>query len=213
MFRTAGVLPGPNTRELCQSVCSSATCLIPRPSRIYASICRASGHQRKSCSPLIGRPDGREVSRSSTTPIARSQPFKGRPLAVSEARPREDRPPGPRPGGFSSPRPGGAPSGFSSPRPGGFSPRPSEGGGPPGSRSRNFGPDAPPKNKRKPPRKDSDRGPKGPIKERPVSRIYDADEDWRAKDDLEEVEVDNVATSAKKDEAAADDETVGDDET
>ena len=29
------------------------------------------------------------------------QPFKGRPLAVSEARPREDRPPGPRPGGFS----------------------------------------------------------------------------------------------------------------
>ena len=84
---------------------------------------------------------------------------------------------------------------------------------PPGSRSRNFGPDAPPKNKRKPPRKDSDRGPKGPIKERPVGRIYDADEDWRAKDDLEEVEVDNFATSAKKDDAAADDETVGDDET
>ena len=46
------------------------------------------------------------------------QPFKGRPLAVSEARPREDRPPGagPRPGGYSSPRPGGAPSGFSSPQ-------------------------------------------------------------------------------------------------
>ena len=118
------------------------------------------------------------------------QPFKGRPLAVSEARPREDRPPGagPRPGGYSSPRPGGPPSGFSSPRPGGFSPRPSEGGGgPPGSRSRNFGPDAPPKNKRKPPRKD-DRGPKGPIKERPVGRLYDNDEDWRAKDDAEEVE-------------------------
>ena len=88
------------------------------------------------------------------------QPFKGRPLAVSEARPREDRPPGagPRPGGYSSPRPGGPPSGFSSPRPGGFSPRPTEGGGgPPGSRSRNFGPDAPPKNKRKPPRKDRPR--------------------------------------------------------
>ncbi len=43
------------------------------------------------------------------------QPFKGRPLAVSEARPREDRPAGPRPGGFSGPRPGGPPSGFSSP--------------------------------------------------------------------------------------------------
>src|SRR5688572_21083696 len=55
------------------------------------------------------------------------QPFKGRPLAVSEARPREDRPAGPRPGGFSGPRPGGGPGGggFSGPRPGGFSaPRP-----------------------------------------------------------------------------------------
>ena len=85
----------------------------------------------------------------------------------------------------------------------------------PGSRSRNFGPDAPPKNKRKPPRKDSDRGPKGPIKERPVSRIYDADEDWRAKDDAEEAEVDNFATSAKKDDVSGRDETrrLGEDET
>src|SRR4029453_7404374 len=92
------------------------------------------------------------------------QPFKGRPLAVSEARPREDRPAGPRPGGFSSPRPGGPSPGGYSPRPGGFAPRPSEGGGAPATRSRNFGPDAPPKNKRKPTRKDSDRGPRGPIK-------------------------------------------------
>jgi RNA recognition motif-containing protein len=126
------------------------------------------------------------------------QPFKGRPLAVSEARPREDRPAGPRPGGFSSPRPPGAPPGFSNPRPGGYSPRPPDSGGAPGSRSRNFGPDAPPKNKRKPPRKDSDRGPKGPIKERPVGRLYDADEDWRSKDEAEEAESDNFATSAKK---------------
>ena len=126
------------------------------------------------------------------------QPFKGRPLAVSEARPREDRPAGPRPGGFSGPRPGGPPSsGFGGPRPGGFTPRPSEGGAPGGPRSRNFGPDAPPKNKRKPPRKDSDRGPRGPIKERPVGRLYDADEDWRASD--EEVEIDDVATSAAAD--------------
>jgi cold-inducible RNA-binding protein len=125
------------------------------------------------------------------------QPFKGRPLAVSEARPREDRPPGPRPGGFSGPRPGGAPapSGFA-PRPSGFAPRPAEGGtgGAPATRSRNFGPDAPPKNKRKPSRKESDRGPRGPIKERPVGRLYDADEDWRAADE----DVDDVATSAKE---------------
>lgn len=145
------------------------------------------------------------------------QPFKGRPLAVSEARPREERGPGgfsgPRPGGFSGPRPGGPPvgpsgprpGGFSAPpRPGGFSPRPDTGGGAPGtgSRNKNFGPDAPPKNKRKPPRKDSDRGPKGPIKERPVSRLYDADDDWRATD--EEADVDNVATTAKEDEADED---------
>ena len=125
------------------------------------------------------------------------QPFKGRPLAVSEARPREERPAGPRPGGFSSPRPPSA-GGFSGPRPGGFSPRPTE-GNVPAARARNFGPDAPPKNKRKPSRKESDRGPRGPIKERPVGRLYDADEDWRAQED-DDPELDDVATSARKDE-------------
>jgi cold-inducible RNA-binding protein len=123
------------------------------------------------------------------------QSFKGRPLAVSEARPREERPPGSRPGGFTGPRPGG-PGGSTGPRPsgpGGFTPRPVDSGGP--GRSRNFGPDAPPKGKRKGARKESDRGPRGPIKERPVGRLYDADEDWRAAD--EDLEVDNVATSAK----------------
>ena len=132
------------------------------------------------------------------------QPFKGRPLAVSEARPREERPAGPRPGGYSSPRPTGT-GGFSAPRPGGFTPRPAEGGSAPAGRARNFGPDAPPKNKRKPSRKESDRGPKGPIKERPVGRLYDADEDWRAQDD-DDIEVDDFATSAPKDEPD-DDET------
>jgi cold-inducible RNA-binding protein len=144
------------------------------------------------------------------------QPFKVRPLAVSEARPREERGPGgfsgPRPGGFSGPRPaapGGAPSGprpgsFGPPRPGGFTPRPDAGGVPGTARNRNFGPDAPPKNKRKPPRKDGERGPKGPIKERPVGRLYDADEDWRAQD--EELDVDNVATSAKDDDKEIDKE-------
>ena len=136
------------------------------------------------------------------------QPFKGRPLAVSEARPREERPPGgfsgPRPsGGFSGPRPGGPPSGgFSGPRPGGFAPRPAD-GSVPQSRSRNFGPDAPPKNKRKPTRKESERGPRGPIKERPVGRLYDVDEDWRAQDD--DV-TDDVATSAPKDDLDREDD-------
>ena len=75
---------------------------------------------------------------------------------------------------------------------------PTDGGGAPGSRSRNFGPDAPPKNKRKPQRKDEGR-PKGPIKARPVTTLYDEDEDWRAQDE-DDVEIDNVATS-KADEA------------
>ena len=141
------------------------------------------------------------------------QPFKGRPLAVSEARPREERPPGPRPGGFSGPRPGGpggysgggggGGGGFGGARPGGFSPRGGDSGAPT-SRNRNFGPDAPPKNKRKPPRKD-DRGPKGPIKARPVTTLYDEDEDWRAKD--EELEIDDIATSKKGDDEVVDVDT------
>ena len=49
------------------------------------------------------------------------QPFKGRPLSVSEARPREARPPMGA-GGFSAPRP-----------PMGGGPRPPMGGGPPGA--------------------------------------------------------------------------------
>jgi cold-inducible RNA-binding protein len=135
------------------------------------------------------------------------QPFKGRPLAVSEARPREERPAGaPRPGGYGAPRPsGGGPSGGGyAPRPGGWSPRPESGGAAAPARSRNFGPDAPPKNRRKQTRKDSDRGPRGPIKERPVSRLYENDEDWRndADDDLG---IDDIATSAPHDDEPNDD--------
>lgn len=136
------------------------------------------------------------------------QPFKGRPLAVSEARPREERGPGgPRPGGYGGPRPGGfsgpRPGGFGGPRPagGGFgAPRPAEGGGAP-ARNKNFGPDAPPKHKRKS-MKDRER-PRGPIKERPVGRLYDADEDWRAQD-VDEPDIDNIATH--KDDAGGDEE-------
>jgi cold-inducible RNA-binding protein len=132
------------------------------------------------------------------------QPFKGRPLAVSEARPREERGPGgPRPGGFSGPRPsspGGAGGGGFTPRPGGWTPRPDSGGAPGGARNRNFGPDAPPKNKRKPPRKESERGPRGPIKERPVSRLYENDEDWRNDKD-DDIEIDDIATSAKQEDS------------
>jgi cold-inducible RNA-binding protein len=100
------------------------------------------------------------------------QPFMGRSLSVSEARPREERPPGgfsrpPGGGGFSGPRPmGGGPGGF----------RPSPGGPPrtdtrPGGPTRDFGP---PKKKSASSEKrweSKERGPKGPIKERYTGRL------------------------------------------
>jgi RNA recognition motif-containing protein len=128
-----------------------------------------------------------------------AQPFQGRSLAVSEARAREDRPPGgfaPRPsgGGFGGPRPGG---GFA-PRPGGggFAPRPGFGGPPgPGGRDRsaNFGPPAPPKRLRGKKGTQQEHKPRGPIKERSGGRIY-------AVDDLEDdaaIDIDDIATAGK----------------
>ena len=146
-----------------------------------------------------------------------SQPFQGRPLAVSEARAREDRPPrppgsggfAPRPGGggggFGGPRPGGG--GFGGPRPGGGGfggPRPGGGGfgGPPTGpggrdRSANFGPPAPPKRLRGKKTAQQEHKPRGPIKERSGGRIY-------AVDDLEDdsaVEIDDIATKANEDDS------------
>ncbi len=141
-----------------------------------------------------------------------AQPFQGRNLAVSEARPREDRGPRPPgPGGY-APREGG----FSGPRPGGFSPRPAPGGpggfgarsgpaGPPGARDRsaNFGPPAPPKRLRGKKGSQQEHKPRGPIKERTGGRIY-------AVDDLEddaEVDLDEMATPSAQDDDADDVET------
>jgi len=113
------------------------------------------------------------------------QPFMGRSLSVSEARPREDRGPGgfsgPRPaGGGFAPRPGGPAGGggFSGPRPGGGFSGPRPGGSPGGFRSgppssapiggRNFGP---PKKKGEQGGKRWEEKPKGPIKERYTGRL------------------------------------------
>jgi cold-inducible RNA-binding protein len=128
------------------------------------------------------------------------QIFNGRPLAVSEARAREDRGPGgPRPGGFSGPRPGG----FSGPRPGGFAPRGPGFGGPrpfdsgasaqPSNRSRNFGPDAKPqrggaKNKKK----DADK-PRGPIPLKNTGRSFSLDDVDAVDEPLPDI--DDFATS------------------
>jgi hypothetical protein len=191
-----------------------------------------------------GRPRGFAFVEFAERPVAEQvikrfdqQPFQGRNLAVSEARAREDRPPGaPRPGGFSGPRPGG----FSGPRPGGFggggggfSPRPSGGGfggprpggfggggggfggprpgGGPGGRDRsaNFGPPAPPKRLRGAKKgSQQEHKPRGPIKERSGGRIY-------AVDDLEDSDADlnNLAKLPADDGDAESVETVVEDET
>jgi len=128
------------------------------------------------------------------------QPFNGRPLAVSEARAREDRGPGgpPRPGGYSSgPRPGG---GFTPRPPGSFGgPRPFEGGGgsAPGSvpgRSRNFGPDAKPQRggSAKAKKKGEDK-PRGPIPTKVTGRSFSLD-DVDAPDEPMP-DIDDIATS------------------
>lgn len=139
------------------------------------------------------------------------QLFMGRPLAVSEARARDDRGPrpagtgygGPRPGGppgSGGPRPGGGfggpraggPGGFGGPRPGGGfgGPRPGGSGDPPPSgRERNFGPPAPPKGKKggKGNFQQKERGPKGPIPTKFTGRMYDLDEVDQADDAVDEI--------------------------
>jgi cold-inducible RNA-binding protein len=146
--------------------------------------------------------------------------FNGRPLAVSEARAREERGPGgpggfsgprpggpggfsgPRPGGFSSPRPGGpgAPGGFSGPRPGGGfgAPRaPFDPNAPSPARARNFGPDAKPQKGpgSKAKKKDAER-PRGPIPTKFTGRSFSLDDD-----SPEEVlpDIDDFATSKPED--------------
>lgn len=138
------------------------------------------------------------------------QPFNGRPLAVSEARAREDRGPAgpPRPGGYSSgPRPGGGfaprpPGSFGGPRP--FDSGTSAPGGAPG-RSRNFGPDAKPqrggsaKSKKK-----GDDKPRGPIPLKNTGRSFSLD-DVDSPDEALPDDIDDIATS-KPDEGVDEDE-------
>ena len=137
------------------------------------------------------------------------QAFNGRPLAVSEARAREDRGPGgPRPGGggFGGPRPGGPGGGFGGPRPGGFGgPRPGGAGGfggprfdpnaPAPPRNRNFGPDAKPqRGKSAAAKKKEAERPRGPIPMKTTGRSFTLDDmDDAGSEPLPDI--DDVATS------------------
>ncbi len=126
-----------------------------------------------------------------------AQDFKGRRLAVSEARAREDRPPGSRP---PSPRPGwlGGPGGSAG------MPRT------PGDRSeRSSLPNQAPQRRRAEPRHDwkekADRGPKGPIRERTSGRFYALEDEPGS----ELPEFDNFATSSSEEQAGATEEQTG----
>ena len=155
------------------------------------------------------------------------QMFNGRPLAVSEARAREDRGPGggggfsgPRPGGgfsgprpagggFGGPRPGGpgGPGGFSGPRPGGGgfgAPRQFDPGAPAPPRNRNFGPDAKPQKgpNAKAKKKDAER-PRGPIPTKFTGRSFSLDDD-SPEDAMPDI--DDFATSKPEDGADDTDE-------
>jgi RNA recognition motif-containing protein len=137
------------------------------------------------------------------------QPFMGRPLSVSEARPREAggggagggfRPSGGA-GGFGGGRPPGA-GGFGGPRPPGGAPGGFRPGGPPGPPmpGRNFGP---PKRKSDSAQKrweNKERGPRGPIKERFSGRmggLYDVDEGDAAA--ATDADFDDIASKADDD--------------
>ena len=164
------------------------------------------------------------------------QALNGRPLAVSEARAREDRGPGgpprpgggfggpprpggfsgpPRPGGFSGPpRPGGAGGGFGGPRPGGGfgAPRPFDPSGTqPANRARNFGPDAKPQRgpNAKAKKKENER-PRGPIPTKFTGRSFSLDDD--SPDESIPTDLDDFATSRPEDDSKDDGDTKDDGE-
>ncbi len=133
------------------------------------------------------------------------QIFNGRPLAVSEARAREDRGPGgpPRPGGPMGPRPGG----FGGPRPTSFGgPRPFDPAAPALPRNRNFGPDAKPQRggSAKGKKKEAER-PRGPIPLKNTGRSFTLDDADTTDEALPDI--DDFATSRPEADKDADKDT------
>jgi RNA recognition motif-containing protein len=188
---------------------------VAQPSQVVLPVDRETGRPRGfAFVEFIERSDAEQAIQRFN-----GQMFNGRPLAVSEARAREDRGPGgpPRPGGFGGPRPGGG-GGFSGPRPGGFSggggaPRPGGGsfGGPPRfdplgpappRGARNFGPDAKPQRgpNAKAKKKEAER-PRGPIPLKNTGRSFSLDDD---SPDESLPDIDDFATSKPTEETDKD---------
>jgi len=123
-----------------------------------------------------------------------NQPFKGRPLAVNEARAKEAGPRPAGPGGFRpsfGPRPPGAPM---------RAPSPDFGDPSSGDRDRparkNFGPDSKPARNR--PQRFKTEGGKKALKEKFTGQIFGPDDE--EEDVKTDVEVDNFATGSEGDE-------------
>jgi cold-inducible RNA-binding protein len=106
-----------------------------------------------------------------------NQPFKGRPLAVNEARARENSP-GPR---KNTPAPPPRTKGPDRPE---IADTPGRGGG----SGRQFGPDAPPRRNRKRTNRhfESERSPKRPIREQVRGQFFGGDVDDSSDDDVSE---------------------------
>ena len=148
------------------------------------------------------------------------QPFKGRPLSVSEARPREARPPMGA-GGFSS-----------GPRPpiGGGAPRPPMGGPPPGADgapyrqsrggvggagdNRNFGPNKPPKGRggsNFAKNRNQEGKARGPLKERLSGRMFSVEEDARFRDE-DDTGIEELDLALKEEDVVKEEEVKEEDE-
>jgi RNA recognition motif-containing protein len=112
-----------------------------------------------------------------------NQPFKGRSIAVSEARARDERPPGgaPQRSQFRQPQ---TSAGYDAPPP-----EPPSGG-------KNFGPDAQPRRNRKSSRNSprAEHRPKGPIKQKPGGQVFFGADDTDLSSD--EFEGENFASRA-----------------
>ncbi len=145
------------------------------PSEVVLPLDRETGRPRGfAFVEFLERPVAEEVIRRFN-----AQPFKGRNLAISEARAREDRPAGPRPP--MSYRPDAGPMGSpGAPAAGGERPR------------RDFGPPAPPRRAKGPARRPTkaEARPRGPIRERNTGRVFDVDDG-----EEDAVELDDLATT------------------
>lgn len=123
------------------------------------------------------------------------QPFKGRPLAVSEARARDEAP-GPRPSAPYVPSGGGG---------GSFGGPPAPGGAPGARPQRSFGPPAKPRGARGGPKRGAkgENRPKGPIKVLSHGRVFGMDDD--VSDELTD-DFDNLAEGVDEQTAEDDDQ-------